>query len=586
MPKKASLREKLEAERIYRKGMATLLDLISPAAFSIRPNYLMLNDWYVRTLFVFTYPRFLFTNWLSPIINFDVTMDISMFIYPVESKTAMTELRRKVTELESTWQIEREKGMIRNPELETAIGDIEVLREQLQKGETRLFQYALYFTLYAKSLEDLDALTKQLESMLGGSLIYTKNAILQMEQGFNSCLPLGLDQLHVVRNMDTGSLSTVFPFISTSLTSNEGILYGLNRHNNSLIIFDRFKMENANMVVFAKSGAGKSYAVKLQILRELMWDRDVIVIDPEDEYKSLSEAVGGTYIPISLKSDKKMNPFDLPKVYDVEEGETDALRSAIINLHGLLNMMLGGLTPEEDNLLDKALFETYALRDITTDPKTQDNPPPLMEDLYSVLQNMRGAESIVTRLQKYVEGSFAEIFNRPTNFDMKEGFIVFSIRDLEDQLRPLAMYMIINYIWNKIRLKKKHRILVVDEAWWMMQYEDSARFLFGLAKRCRKYNLGLTTITQDVEDVLGSKFGKAIVTNSSLQLLLKQSTAAIDLIAEVFNLTEGEKFLLLNADVGEGLFFAGLNHVAIKIISSYWEDQVITADIRKLLEAK
>jgi type IV secretory pathway VirB4 component len=584
MPKKGGLREKLEAERVYRKGMATFLDLIAPAAFSVRPNYIMLNDWYVRTFFVFTYPRYLFTNWLSPIINFDVTMDISMFIYPLESKAAMTELRRKVTELESTWQIEREKGLVRSPELETAIGDIEVLREQLQKGETRLFQFALYFTIYAKTLEDLEVLSKQLESILGGFLIYTKSAILQMEQGFNSCLPFGLDQLHVVRNMDTGSLSTVFPFTSTSLTSNEGILYGLNRHNNSLIIFDRFKLENANMVVFAKSGAGKSYAVKLQILRELMWNRDIIVIDPEDEYKSLCEAVGGTYIPISLRSDKKMNPFDLPRVYDVEEGETDALRSAIINLHGLISMMVGGLTPEEDTLLDKALFETYALRDITTDPKTQDNPPPLMEDLYSVLQNMRGAESIAARLQKYVEGSFAEIFNRPTNFDMKEGFIVFSIRDLEDQLRPLAMYMIVSYIWNKVRMKKKHRILVVDEAWWLLQYEDSARFLFGLAKRGRKYNLGLTTITQDVEDVLGSKFGKAIVTNSSLQLLMKQSTAAIDLLADVFNLTEGEKFLLLNADVGEGLFFAGLNHVAIKIISSYWEDQVITAEARKLLK--
>ena len=580
---KRTRREEAAARRAFTKGMATVLDLIAPPAMGVKPNYLQLGDLFVRTMFVFTYPRFIQTNWLSPIISFDVTMDISMFIYPQESKTIMLELRRKVTELESTYRIEQEKGVARSPELETAIGDIEVLREELQKGETRLFQFGLYFTIYAKNVEELETLSKQLESVLGGSLIYTKNSIFQMEQGFNSTIPLATDQLKIMRNMDTGSLSTTFPFTSISLTSNDGILYGLNRHNNSLIIFDRFRLENANMVVFAKSGGGKSYAVKLEILRQLMFDSDVIVIDPENEYKSLVEAVGGSYIPISSHSDKRINPFDLPKVVDEEEGETDALRGAIINLHGLISMMVGGLTPEEDAVLDKALFETYALRDITTDPKTQNNPPPLMEDLYNVLQNLKGVESLARRLQKFVEGSFSEIFNKPSNIDLEKGFVVFSLRDLEEQLRPIAMYMILTYIWNKIRQEKKRRMLVVDEAWWMLQFEDSARFLFGLAKRARKYYLGVTTISQDVEDMLGSKFGKAIVTNSSLQLLLKQSTASIDLVAETFNLTEGEKFLLLEAEVGEGLFFAGLNHVAIKIIASYWEDQLITTDPKQLL---
>lgn len=568
---------------IFESGQSSIRDVIAPAAFVVNPNYIQIGEMYAKTLFVFTYPRYLETNWLSPIINYDLTMDIGLYIHPKESKDVMYDLKRQVGKLESTLSIEQEKGSPRDPEIETALGDIEALRDVIQKGEIRLFQFGLYFTIYGKSPEELDNIADQLESTLGGMLIYTKQAILQMEQGFTTTLPLLTDQLNILRNLDTGSLSSTFPFTSTELTQEDGILYGINRHNNSLIIFDRFSLENANSVVFAKSGAGKSYAVKLEILRYLMLGTDVIIVDPENEYKALCEAIGGSYLQLSLNADSRINPFDLPNNDKAEENGEDILRSTVGSVHGLINLMVEGLSPEEDAIVDKALYETYAIKDITTDPESQKNEPPILQDFYNVLSNMDGTESLRARLSKYVEGSFAKLFNQPSNFDMKEGFVVFSVRDLEERLRPIAMYMILNYIWVHIRSKLKRRIMVVDEAWWMMQYDDSAKFLHGLVKRARKYYLGVTVISQDVEDFLASRYGKAVVANSSLQILMKQSTSSIDIVAETFGLTEGEKYLLLESDVGEGLFFAGLNHVAIKIVASYAEDQIITTDPKQLL---
>ncbi len=570
----------------YQQGLSSMLDLVAPAAFEVKPNYLKLGKLYVRTLFVFTYPRYVQTNWLSPIINYDITLDISMFIYPIGSKEMMTTLRKKAGQLESSLAIEREKGLVRNPELETAVQDIESLRDVLQRGEMRIFQFGLYFTLYGKTEDELNTITEQLESALGGMLIYTKQTLLQMEQGFTSTTPMAIDELKVMRNLDTASLSTTFPFTSATLSSNDGILYGLNRHNNSLVLFDRFNLENANSVVFAKAGAGKSYAVKIEALRSLMLGTDVIVIDPENEYKALCEAVGGSYLNISLNSDKRINPFDLPKAgKQVQSGASgeDILRSNVTMLHGFVALLLGGVSPEEDAVLEKALYETYALKDITADPESQGNTPPLLSDLQAVLANMTGTESMVTKLSKYTEGSFKGLFDQPTNFELDKGFIVFSVRDLEESLRPIGMYLILNYVWQKIRFDIRKRIMIIDEAWWMMQSEDSAKFLFALAKRARKYYLGLTIVTQDVEDFLDSKYGRTVVNNSSLQILLKQSTAAIEKVSQVFNLTEGEKFLLLECEVGEGLFFAGLNHVAIKVIASYTEDQMITTDPQQLL---
>lgn len=565
-----------------RSGTATVRDIIAPASLTVTPNYLELGSYYVKTLFVFTYPRYIETNWLSPIINYDITMDIGMYIHPMESKEVMSELRTQVGKLESTMSISQEKGSPRDPEAETALGDVEALRDVLQRGEVRLFQFGLYITIYAHTPEELKTVTDQLESTLGGLLIYTKETLFQMEQGFTSTLPLMQDPINVLRNLDTASLSSTFPFTSSELTQDEGILYGINRHNNSLIIFDRFKLENANSVVFAKSGSGKSYFVKLEALRYLMLGTDVIVIDPENEYKTLCDAAGGSYLEISLNSDKRINPFDLP-VNPKESGE-DVLRSNISSLHGLINLMVNGLNPEEDAVVDKALYETYALKDITTDPESQKNEPPLLQDFYNILSNMQGTESLRARLSKYTEGTFANLYNQRTNFDLKPGFVVFSVRDLEEQLRPIAIYTVLDYIWTKVRMEMKRRLMIVDEAWWMMQSEDSAKFLHGLAKRARKYYLGLTIISQDVEDFLQSRYGKAVVANSSMQVLMKQSTSSINIIAETFNLTEGEKYLLLESDVGEGLFFAGLNHVAFKAIASYTEDQIITTDPKQLLE--
>lgn len=565
-----------------KQGVTSVRDIISPAAFIVSPYFLQLDNLFVKTMFVFTYPRYIETNWLSPIINYDLTLDMGMYIHPMESKNVMYDLKKQVGKLESTMMIDQERGSARDPELETALGDVEALRDVLQRGEVRLFQFGLYFTVYASSAEELRTLCEQLESTLGGLLIYTKEALFQMEQGFTTTLPLCMDKLRIMRNFDTGSLSSSFPFTSSELTQDDGILYGINRHNNSLIIFDRFNLQNANSVVFATSGSGKSYFVKLEALRYLMLGTDVIIVDPENEYKALCEAVGGNYLDISLNSDKRINPFDLP-VGSEDSGE-DVLRSTVASVHGLINLMVNGLTPEEDSIIEKALYETYALKDITTDPESQKNEPPIMQDFYNILGNMQGTDSLRARLSKFVEGTFASLYNQRTNFDLDSGFVVFSVRDLEEQLRPVSMYTILNYIWTKIRITVKRRLMIIDEAWWMMQHEDSAKFLHGLAKRARKYYLGLTIISQDVEDFLSSRYGKAVVSNAAMQILLKQSTASIDIVAEVFNLTEGEKYLLLESDVGEGLFFAGLNHVAIKVVASYTEDQIITTDPKQIME--
>lgn len=592
LPLKKSKEEQSQAaqeraqQNSYNRGLIDTRDIIAPSSFVIGTNDIQLGKQYLRTIFVYTYPRYLNTNWLSPIINFDITMDIGIYIVPGETQEIVRSMRRRLSQLESTQRIEAEKGMVRDPELDTAIQDIEELRDTLSQGQNRLFQFGLYFTIYAPDKEQLNVLAKQIESTLGGMLIYTKEAILQMEQGFNSTLPLLKDELVVLRNLDTSSLSTTFPFSSSELTSDEGILYGLNRHNDSLILFDRFNLENANSVVFAKSGAGKSYAVKLEILRYLMLGTDVIIIDPENEYEKLAEAVGGTYLEINLASGKRINPFDLPHSNHPEDKEEDVLRSQITTLHGLIGLMAGTLSAEEDAILDKAFYETYSLKDITTDPATQYNEPPVLSDLLSVLKNLEGAEHLVARLTPYGEGTYAPMFNERTNLDLSNGLVVFSIRDLEDSMRPVAIFTILGYIWNQIRLNMKRRLMVVDEAWWMMQYEQSARFLYGLAKRARKYYMGLTIISQDVEDFLGSKYGKAVVANSSMQLLMKQSTSSVETLQETFNLTEQEKYLLLNADIGEGIFFAGSNHVAIKTIASYTEDQIITTDPKQLLAMK
>ncbi len=578
--------EVLESEKEYQEGLTELFDLIAPSAIKINPRYIQVGETLVQTIFVMTYPRYLHSNWFSPIINLDVPMDISMFIHPVNTYEILKTLKKNATQVESRYHMEQEAGLIRDPALETAMKDIDELRDKLQQGTEKFFQFGLYITVYAKDEKELKESTQNIETLLEAQLIYAKEAVFRTEQGFNSSLPLANDELSVGTNMNSSPLSTTFPFVSSNLSSNQGILYGINRHNNSLIIFDRFQMENANMVVFAKSGAGKSYAVKLEILRSLMLETDVLVVDPENEYSHLCETVDGTFIKISLNSENHLNPFDLPPLREDEDPE-DILRNNIASILGLLHIMLGSITPEEDAILDRAIRETYNIRDIT--PETDFNALkktdfPTMSDLYEVLRNMQGGENLATRLEKYTEGIFAGFINNHTNINVNNNMVVFNIRDLEEELRPVAMYIVLQFIWNEMRSTLKKRMVIVDEAWVMMKYEDAASFLFGIAKRCRKYYTGLTTITQDVSDFLASRYGKPIVTNSSIQLLLRQSPASIDHIAETFYLTDQEKFLLLESNVGEGIFFAGAKHVAIKIIASYSEDQIITTDPAQLLE--
>lgn len=582
------VREQAEVDEAFRKGISELRDFIAPSSLVIESGHFMLGTHYARTFYVYGYPRQIFTGWLSPIVNIDEEIDVSMFIYPVASQVVLENLKKKVTQLEAGLQIDAERGKIRDPAKQAAIMDAEELRDSLQVGEERFFRYGLYMTIYGKSLEELDFIQHKIETILGQQLVYSKPASIQMEQGFNSTVPQFTDQLQIRRNMNTGALATSFPFTSADLTQENGILYGINMHNNGLVIFDRFSLENANTVVFAKSGAGKSFAVKLEALRSMMMGTEVLIIDPENEYERLCDAVGGTYVRMSLSSTTRINPFDLPRVIDSEEAD-NALRANLITLHGLMRLMMGGaLSPTEEADLDQALIDTYAKAGITGDPLTHQTPPPTINDLYETLLHMPGTgPSMAQRLRKYTSGTFAGIFSQQSNVDINNNMVVFNIRDLEDELRPVAMYIVLNHIWNKTKSDRKKRNLIIDEAWQLLKYQDSANFMFSLAKRARKYYLGLTTISQDVEDMMSSQMGRAIVSNSSMQLLLKQSTSAVDVLAAVFKLTSEEKKRLSQFPVGQGLLFAGQNHVHIQVIASPTETSLISTnpdEIRKVQE--
>ena len=576
--------EHAEVEQAFLTGINTLRDLIAPSSLEFHSGYFRLGTKYGQTIYVYGYPRQLYTGWASPILNADEVLDVSMFIYPVETEIVMKNLRRKVTQLEADLSINNEKGRTRDPALEAALNDAEELRDQLQLGAEKFFRFGLYLTIYADSLDELNFVRSKVETMLGQQMLFSKVASSQQEQGLKSTVPQLSDQLQIRRNMNTGAISTSFPFTSADLTQENGVLYGVNMHNNGLVIFDRYTLENANMVVFAKSGAGKSFTVKLEALRTMMMGAEVLIIDPENEYQKLSDAVGGSYIRLSLNSDVRINPFDLPHVIDAEEAD-NALRANIVTLHGLFRLMLGGtstgqsigLSPNEEADLDQAIIDTYARAGITSDPLTHNSTPPTIHNLYDTLVHMDGSgPSLAQRLRKYTTGTFAGIFSQQSNIDINNSMVVFNIRDLEDELRPVAMYIVLSHIWNIVRSEQKKRMLIVDEAWQLMKYDDSANFLFSLAKRARKYYLGLTTISQDVEDFMGSKMGRAIVSNSSMQLLLKQSSSAVDVLSDVFKLTEEERKRLSNFPVGQGLFFAGQNHVHIQIIASDTEHQLIS----------
>lgn len=574
---KSNAKDILESENTYKEALAYVKDVISPAFMKVFPNKIQINNTLVKTFFVYSYPNFLEWNWLSPIINWDVKFDMSLFVYPIDSAFIQKYLRKRLTQLHSERSINAEKWLLNDPAVDAQIQDVEELRYKLTRGEEKYFHFWLYITIYAENDDQLSKIGKDIETILAGRNVLQKQSYLRSEQWFISTGPFCKDELGVYRNMSTWWLSTTFPFSSSTLTHDDGILYGVNTHNNSLIIFDRFKTENANMTVFAKSGWWKSFAVKLEILRSLMLETDVIVIDPENEYKPLVNQVWGSYLDVSLNSDERINPFDLPlALKDHKEKPGDLLRSAIIDLLGLMNLMLGQMNATETSIMEKAIITTYSLKWITLeDDNAVWKEIPVMKDLQDVLETMEWWWDLVKRLEKYTTGIFSWIFSNQTNVNLQEWLQVFSVRDLDDMMRPIAMYVILNHIWNKVRSSSKKRLMIIDEAWNIMQHEDSAKFLFGLVKRARKYNLWITTITQDVEDFVNSPYGKPILTNSSIQLLLKQSSASIDVLENIYKLTGQEKYILLNASVWQWLFFAGTEHVGIQIVASFYEEQVI-----------
>lgn len=580
-PKKS----KKTTEDIFKEDIITLKDIIAPPVIEVKENSLKVEEKITRSYFIFSYPRYLSAVWLSPLINLNYPLDIAIYLHPMDSEGVLKKLRKRLTEVQAEIMEREEKGLIRDPVLEVAYQDLEELRNKLQTAQEKMLRVGFYITTYADSEGQLIEIETELRSMLESRLIYIKPALYQQKEGFTSVSPYNLDKLFVTTAMNSGTLSSIFPFVSFDLSGNDGILYGINMHNSSLVLFDRFSLENANSCVFGVSGSGKSFFTKLEILRMLMMGVDVIIIDPENEYKPLAEAVGGSYFNISLTSPHHLNPFDVPKPKEDETPES-VLRTNIINLVGLLRIMLGGLTPEEDGIVDRALVETYAAKDITpdTDPNTWEEKIPLMSDFEDILSSMEGTESLIKRMQKFTKGAYSQFFNQPSNVNMENKLVVFGVRDMEEELRPMAMFVILRYIWKTVTSKLKKRLLIVDEAWWLMKTEDGASFLFGTVKRARKYWLGVTTITQDVNDFMKSTYGQPIVTNSALKIIMKQSSATIDVLQKVFNLTLQEKNLLLETAVGEGLFFAGLKHVAIKVIASYAEEQIITTSPQELIK--
>ena len=568
-----------------KEVLTTLQDLIAPAGLEISPNNLKLGEKYCSTLFVLTYPRYLSSNWFSSLVNLDESFDISIFFHPLEVNVLLRDLRKKSAEMQAQISIEAERGLVRNPLLEAALKNIEELRDLIQQGNERLFDTALYITFFANSKEDLNKIQSKIENALEQQLIYAKPAVFRQFEGFESSLPLGLDRLLITTPLNSQPASTLFPFSSLDLSENTGVLYGINQHNNSLIIFDRFSLANANMVAFAQTGAGKSYAVKMEILRSLLLGTNILIIDPENEYTYLADSLGGSYFRIAVGSNDHINPFDLP-IVTAEETPEEVFRSHILNLIGLIKLMVGGLSPQEETILDRAITQTYASRDIFPETIAEGKTPPLMEDLESVLKSIEGGENLGAKLYKYTQGTYAGFLNQLSNIDINNRLIVFGIRDLEEELRPIAMYVVLNYIWTMIKKDLRKRIMVIDEGWWLLKHEESASFLFSLIKRARKYYLGVTFITQDIEDALMSPYGKPIITNSALALLLKQSPANIEIIGKAFNLTEQEKSILLQASIGTGLFFAEDRHVAIQIVASYAEDQIITSNPAQLEELR
>lgn len=549
-------------------GEQDSMDIMSYSGLEEQADHLVIDGRYVRVLFISGYPFVATSGWLNNLINFNHNADISYHIASVDATVALPKLHRKITELESTKRAMMRVGKIIGPEITDPLDSATTLRDKIMRGQEKLFQVSIYVTLTADSLTELDKTTKLLETVLSARLFYMKTARYQQIDALQSILPRAQDLLNQKRNLDSSSAALTFPFMSSELVQESGILYGVNKSNNSLVILDRFSLNNANSIIFAQSGSGKSYATKVEILRQLMQDTKVIVIDPEREYKRLSESVGGTYIKLSARSKEKINPFDLATTHhnrkDLSEHAQDLIE--------VLSLMVDGLSPREKAAVDKAILAIY---------KASKKQMPLLEDLYEQLKS-QGQTKLCDRLEKYITGSLAQVFNSQTNIKLNNRLVVFDIKDLPESLRQIMMMIISNFVANQVKARPEKRLLVIDEGWLLLQHEESARFVSGLVRRARKYYLGVSIISQQANDFLQNDYGRAIASQSSLRILMRQDTTTIKKVVTEFHLSEYEENFLLTCDKGEALIIADQHHVAVKIVASDKEHPLITTNPSEL----
>lgn len=570
----ATLKKHREARELKSKelklvfGEQDMLDVMSYASLEETPDYLNLDGVFLRTLYINGYPFVANSGWLDSLINFNHDTDISYHVTEVSALLALPKLHRKITELESTKRAMIRAGKIVGSEVTDPLESAIELRDKIQRGQEKLFQMSIYVTLRADSLEELNKTTKLLEATLSARLFYSKVARYQQIEALQSILPRAEDQLSQKRNLDSSSAALTFPFMSSELVQESGILYGVNKSNNSLVILDRFGLPNANSITFAQSGSGKSYTTKVEILRQLMQGTKVIVIDPEREYKRLTESVSGTYVKLSAKSKQKINPFDLATTFH----NIDDLSEHVQDLTEVISLMAEGLNSREKAAVDKAILRIY---------KNAKKEQPLLEDLYAAL-NKLGQLKLCERLEKYISGSLASVFNSQTNIDLSNRLVIFDIKDLPESLRQIMMLIISNFVQNQVKAKPEKRLLIIDEGWLLLEHEESARFVAGLVRRARKYYLGVSIISQQANDFLHSDYGRAIASQSALRILMRQDTTTIKNVASEFNLSEYEESFLLTCERGDALIIADQNHVAVKVVASEKEHPLITTNPTEL----
>jgi len=562
-------------------------EIIAPSGAEFSTNYFQIGNVYGRTLLILDYPTYLFAGWLEKIINLDEALNIGIYFYPVETAQALKQLEKQVPRIFSQIEERRKAGQTRSPELEIAYQNVEDLRDLLVQAQEKLLQVGLYITIFAEDKKELEIKTAKISKILESGLIVVKTIMFQQKEGFLTTLPIFTDYLKTNYHLTSSSASSLFPFVSSDLVDRNGIFLGINLENSSMVILDRWKYDNPHMVILARSGSGKSYTAKLEVMRNLMMGTDVLILDPENEYQGISEIYSGAFIPLSLKSENNFNPFDLPPVLENED-PLDVYKEHVADLISFCQLIIGEkLSSEQLSILDQAINQTYLSFNIFPDKDfTEIERFPTLNDLERILGGLVGGGELASKLYPFTQGNFSGLLNKPTNVELSRRLIIFGLKDLPEIIRPIGMFIILNYILNRVRREMKKRLVVIDEAWWIMKQEFAAEFLLNAVKRGRKYNLALTTITQDVEDFISSPFGRPIITNSALTFLMRQSPATIELCDQVFVLSEGEKQFLTQAQRGQGLLFVQNKKIPIFILASYAEDQIIRTRPEQLIALK